>query len=220
MMPSVLEATTAKTVFDVDRETLQRTPSDPKALAAILDLLTQAKANKVDAKDLQEWLDSSLKAGELYGPRYQLKHQLQLLEALQGQKAYASVAVETARKIGKQVDAKLPMDTQLQLLTAIAGVLHMGNAKDEAKTLETRIDKMEGKAYTDYSKDAAPTSKRRSSRGAKSRAIARSSSSCSPAPSARLASPPTWRLTGSRNLMGRMMWSSCNTICPFQAPSR
>ena len=63
-----MEATTAKTPFQVEREVLQRTPNDPKALSAILEVIETAQENKLDAKDLQELVDGSLKAGELFGP--------------------------------------------------------------------------------------------------------------------------------------------------------
>ena len=153
-LPAVFEATTAKTVFDLDRDAVTRTPTDPKAQTAIFDLIRGAKENKASTKDLQDWVDGSLKAAELYGPRYQVMQQMRLLGALQGQKTFAPVALETARRISKQIDAKAPLDTQLQLLSAVVDVLRAGGAKDEAKTLEVRIEKLEGTAYAEYAKDA------------------------------------------------------------------
>ena len=153
-IPAILEATNAKTPFDLDRELLQRTPSDPKALDAILDVIDRGKENKLDAKDLQELVNSSLKTAELYGPRYQLTHSLRLLGVLKNQKTYAPVAVETARVIAKQIDAKMPLETQLQILSTAADVLRSGDQKEEAKTLETRVEKLEGQAYDTYHKDA------------------------------------------------------------------
>ena len=155
MVPCILDATTAKTVFELDRDLVQRAPSDPRAFIAIIDLIDRAKDNNVPAKDLQEWVEGSLKSAELYGPRYQLKHQLRLLEALRGQKPYAAIAVETARRVSKQIDAKTPIDTQLQILSTVAEVLRKGDQKDEAKTLETRIEKLEGQAYSDFHKQAS-----------------------------------------------------------------
>ena len=109
--PVVMESTSAKNQFEIDREILQKTPSDPKALIAIFDVISRAKENKVELKDLQTWVDGSLKAAEMYGPRFQLKHQIRLLGALQNQKTYAEVGVEAARKVSKQVDAKGSLDT-------------------------------------------------------------------------------------------------------------
>lgn len=153
-VPAVLEATTAKNSFELDRELLLRAPSDPKAMVAVFDLIDGATANKVDAKDLQEWVNSSLKAAELYGPRFQFQHQLRMLDGLQEQKVYQAVAVETARKIGKDLGAKLPADAQLQLLTIVADILRKGDQKEEAKAFEPRLDKLEGVAYAEHVKDA------------------------------------------------------------------
>ena len=154
VIPVVLEATTAKNQFELDLELLTRTPSDPKVLSTVLDLIERAKENKVAAKDLQSWIDGSMKTAELFGPRMQLGHGQQLLEALQGQKSYPTVAAETARRIGRQIDAKTPIDTQLHLFSMVANVLRGADQKEEAKTLEVRIEKLEGQAYADYEKTA------------------------------------------------------------------
>lgn len=132
-MPALMEATAAKTPFDVDREIVQRTPSDPKAMLAIVDVIERAKDAKVDAKDLQGLVDTSMKAAETYGPTLHATHQLRLLSALQAQKAYASVAVETARKISKQSMASAPIETQLQILTKVGDVLRGNDLANEAK---------------------------------------------------------------------------------------
>ncbi|MSQ94250.1 MAG: DUF1223 domain-containing protein [Gemmataceae bacterium] len=153
-IPAVMEATSAKTVFELDRDTLQRTPTDPRAFNALFDVIELAKENKLDVKDLQSLVDGSLKAAELYGPRFQMKHQLSLLKALQGQKMYAEIGIETARKIGKQVDAQMPLNTQLEILSQVAGALRAGGQAGEASTLEVRVDKLEGQAYDEYGKKA------------------------------------------------------------------
>jgi len=149
--PAVMEATAAKTIFEVDREIVLRTPSDPRALGAILDLIDRAKDNKVEVKDLQTWVDGSLKTAEMYGPRFQIKHTTSLLTALQGQKAYASVGVETARKASKLIDSKMPLDTQAQILSLAAIALRGGGQTKEADTLDVRLDQLENQAYAEFS---------------------------------------------------------------------
>lgn len=149
-VPAIMEATTAKTPFDVDREILTKTPTDPKALNAIIEVIDKAKENKVDVKDLQAWVDGSLKTAELYGPRFQTKHSMRLLGALQGQKMYATVGIETARKLSKQVDPKLPLDTQASILSLAANALRGGGETNEANALDARLDTIEAQAYTEY----------------------------------------------------------------------
>ena len=151
MLPAIMEATAAKTVFEVDRDIVLRTPSDPRALVAILELIDRAKDNKAEVKDLQTWVDGSLKTAEMYGPRFQLKHNISLLTALQGQKVYASVAVETARKASKLIDPKMPLDTQAQILSLAANALRGGGQTKDADTLDDRLDTLENQAYADFS---------------------------------------------------------------------
>jgi hypothetical protein len=150
-VPAIMEATTGKNPFEIDREILQKMPSDPRALAAIVDVIGLAKDNKVEAEELQSWVDSSLKAAEMYGPRYQLKHNIRLLTALQSQKIYASIGVETARKVSKLLDPKMPLDTQAQILGLAANTLRGGGETKEADALDVRLDKLEIQAYTDFS---------------------------------------------------------------------
>jgi hypothetical protein len=154
VIPVILEATTAKNAYELNRETLLRTPSDPKAFGAIVELIQGAKEHKVEAKDLQEWVDGSLKTAELYGPRFQQKQQMRILTALRGRTEYATIAAEVARKIGKQIDPKGPLDMQLQLLSTVAEALRGANQKDEATALDKRIEKLEGQAYGEYAKQA------------------------------------------------------------------
>jgi hypothetical protein len=152
VIPATMEATTAKNIFGVYREILQRTPTDPKAQSAILAVIEMAKENKLEPKELQELVDASLKASEAYGPRFQMTHGLSLLNNLRFEKEYAGVSAEAARKIVKMIDPKSSPATQLQALTTIADILRAGKQADELKTVETRIDKLEGEAYTEYSK--------------------------------------------------------------------
>lgn len=149
-IPSIMESTGAKTLFELDRETLLRTPTDPRAFDAIFDVIARAKENQVEVKDLQGIVESSLKASELYGPRFQLKHQLTLLKALQGQKMYSEIGLETARRVAKQIDAQTPLDTQLEVLCQVASALRSGGQAAEANALDGRLDKLEGQAYSEY----------------------------------------------------------------------
>jgi hypothetical protein len=72
------------------------------------------------------------------------------LTALQGQKMYASVGVETARKASKLVDPKMPLDTQAQIMSLAAIALRGGGQTKEADTLENRLDTLENQAYADF----------------------------------------------------------------------
>src|ERR1043166_1172460 len=146
----VLETTAAKTPFEVDREMVLKTPNDPRTPAAVIDLIEKAKENKVDAKDLQAWVDTSMKTAEILGPHFQRKHGIRMLSGLQGQKAYESIAVETARRLIKLADPKLPLDAQSEVLGAAAKALRTTGEAKEAETLAVRLDGLEVKAYEEY----------------------------------------------------------------------
>jgi hypothetical protein len=133
--PAVMEATAAKTPLEVEREILQRTPSDPKAFVAIIEVIEMAKEKKLDAKDLQEMVDGSIKAGELFGPRYELTNKLRVLKALAIDKNYPEVTLETARKIVKQIDPKSPTTNQLLVLASVSQILRSADLKKEADTV-------------------------------------------------------------------------------------
>ena len=154
IFPAVMEATSAKTPFEVDREILQRTPNDPKALIAILKVIDAAEEYKLDAKDLQNLVNGSLKSAESFGPRYQLVHNLRLLKALSAEKAYADLTLETARKIAKEIDPKTQASAQLQVLSSAVDILRAGGAKKDVEAIQPRIDQLEDLAHAEHAKEA------------------------------------------------------------------
>lgn len=152
MIPVVLEATTAKNSVELSKELLTRTPNDPRAFAAVFDVIANAKEHKITPKETQELAESSLKAAEAYGPRWQLNHSLKLVEALQKDPQTSEIAIEVARRAEKQLDPKAPLDTQLRLLSILAEALKQAKRGDEAKELDTRVAKLEDVAYAEHVK--------------------------------------------------------------------
>jgi hypothetical protein len=120
----------------------------------MIDVIGKAKENKVPVKDVQEWVEGSLKAAELFGPRWQFAHALKLVEALQRQPELAPVAVDAARKAEGLLSEKAPAETRLRLLSVMADALRGAKKLDEARAVEARVDKLETQAYTEYSKAA------------------------------------------------------------------
>lgn len=152
---ALMEATTSKTLYDADREFLTRSPNDPRVFSTALDLIAQAKEKKAPAKEVQEWVDVAMRASENYGPKWQLDFALKLSDRLQSQEGYAGVAVETIRKLEMGLDAKTPAETQLRVLTALAGAFEAAAAKngkpsDALKQIVARIDKLENQGYAEY----------------------------------------------------------------------
>ena len=86
---AILEATSAKNQFELDRELITRSPADPKAMNVLFDLIDNAAANKIDAKEVAEWISLSLKASEQFGPRLSSNFQIRLLDHLIERPAYS-----------------------------------------------------------------------------------------------------------------------------------
>jgi hypothetical protein len=152
--PAILEATMAKNQFELDRDVVVKTPTDPKAFTIIFQLLKIAADKKVDAKDVTEWVEGSIKAAQQFGPRYAGIHQYRLLDHLVDYPAYSKIAVEIARKNAKafQADAARPLQPQLDLGTAYLEILQKAEQKDDVKALAPRLEKLEVLAYAEHAK--------------------------------------------------------------------
>lgn len=152
--PAILEATTAKNRLELERETITKSPTDPKALGVIFDLLDSASTNKVDLKEVSEWVHASVKAAEQFGPSYSATHQHRLLDTLLDRPMFSSVAVEVARKAAKQfqVDASGGADAQLQLAAIVDEILQKSEFKEDAKAFAPRLERLEVAAYTEHAK--------------------------------------------------------------------
>jgi hypothetical protein len=156
MIPAMLEATKATTAFEVDKELATKTPADPRAFTAVLDLIKQANAKKVDAKEVKNWVEKSLQAAENYGPRWQLETALRLADTLLAQEGFATVAVDAALAAEKVIDPKADAEAHIRLLSALASALRKADRAEEAKKVETRMAKPEGQAYQEYQKTSLP----------------------------------------------------------------
>lgn len=153
-IPAYLEATAAKNSFELDREMLTRSPNDPRVFPAVLDLIQQAKDNKVPAKEVQEWLDTVERTAEGYGPRFRLDFTMKLIEVLSAEKDYAPLSASIAAKVESLLDPKAPPATQLAMLSTLAGALKKSGTPEQLKSMESRIEKLEEAVYTEYAKTA------------------------------------------------------------------
>lgn len=153
-IPAYLEATAAKNNFELDRELVTRTPNDPRVFTAVVDLIQQAKDNKVPAKEMQEWLDSVQRTAEAYGPRFQLDYTMRLVEVLSAQKDYAELAANVGAKAESMADPKASPLTQIRFLATLGGALQKSGSPEKFREIEARIEKIEEPAFAEYSKTA------------------------------------------------------------------
>jgi hypothetical protein len=150
VIPAVLEATTARNAFELEREILVRTPNDPRVFATVVNLIAKAKGNKVPTKDVQEWVDTAMRTAENFGPRWQQEVSVQLVEALVKKSGYSEAAVETARRALTLMDAQAPQEARLRVLTGLAtGLQQIGQAAQAAE-VEARMEKIEPLAHAEH----------------------------------------------------------------------
>lgn len=159
MLLAVLEATSAKSMYDLERELVARTPNDPRVFSTVLELIAQAKEKKPAAKEVEEWAETAMRAAENYGARWQLDFSLKLVDTLQSQGDYAAAAIGVARKVEKGLDSKTPAETQLRVLSSLSAALRAAAGKadkpsEEVNQIEARIDKLESQSYGEYNAKA------------------------------------------------------------------
>jgi len=152
-IPAMLEATTARTVFEADKEFLARNPADPRVFDLVLDMIGQAVKEKATANEVREWTQVALKSAANHGQRWQRDFTIRLAETLLKEKDLAGVAVEVARGAEK---FKGDAEYQLRVLAALQNALAKSGQADDAKLIGKRIEEMETVARREYEKTFLP----------------------------------------------------------------
>ena len=138
--------------FEFNKETLDQSTDAMALLDAALDLAAQAGEKKAKVEDVRGWADKAFKAGDPYGGRWQRTVALRLAQGVAGQKEYAPVAVEYARKAERLLDPDDDPAVQMETLEAVAQVLTKADKADDAKQITARLAKLEERDYADYVK--------------------------------------------------------------------
>src|SRR5262249_35243430 len=107
---------------------------------------------KVKIEEVRGWADKAFKPADGYGPRWQRTVALRLAQAAAGQKEYAPVAVEYSRRAERLLDPDDDTRVQMDVLEAVAQVLHKAGKPDDAKQIDARLAKLEERDYADYLK--------------------------------------------------------------------
>jgi hypothetical protein len=157
MTPGELETTTLRSFDPVEqaKEALAG-PPNPAVFEAARDLLSDAAAVKAKPEEVRGWAEKALKAAGAYGPRWQKEIGLRITEILNKQEPYAAVALEYARRTERMLEPADDDRTQTRVIEALAAALRNNNKAEEAKELETRLEKLEAKADAEYVKKMPP----------------------------------------------------------------
>ncbi|HZZ79785.1 MAG TPA: hypothetical protein VFE62_14805, partial [Gemmataceae bacterium] len=132
------------------RKVLEKFPEDPGLFYAVQGLFRSAKTNGATLDEVKNWGAAADKLAKAYGPRFEAGFAANAVEALDGQDAYASVAVDYARRVERALSPKAPLQEQIDGLTPLARVLRSAGKAEDAKPVEAKIEKMEGQLDRDY----------------------------------------------------------------------
>jgi hypothetical protein len=153
LIPAMLQATSARNAFELDKEFLARSPNDPRLFDLVFEMIGQAAKEKATPNEVREWTQVALKSAANYGERWQRETTMRLAEALLKDKAFAPVAVEVARSAEK---LKGDAEFQLRVLGLLQSALQKSGQADQAKLLGKRLDELENLAYREYEKTSPP----------------------------------------------------------------
>ena len=125
------------------RKAVAKFPNDPAVFVAVLGLLRSANTNKATLDEVKSWSAAADKPAKEYGPHFEVGFAANAVEALEGQDAYATVAVDYARRVERALPAKASLQEQIDALRPVAKALRSAGKADDGKTLEGRIAELE-----------------------------------------------------------------------------
>jgi hypothetical protein len=136
--------------YEVAKDAVSRHPDDPATFELARSLFTQAGAKGASAAEVRSWADKLFRSSERYGPRMRQEIGVQIAEALAGQKDFADIAVEYARRTERSMEPTEPASAQVRVLDALASALRATGKEADAKALDGRIEKLEQQADAEY----------------------------------------------------------------------
>ena len=145
VFPAQLEKTTLTSFdpYDVIKDDLAKQTGDAAGVQMALELLSQASEKKAKPEEVRSWADKAVKWAEAYGPRWQREVSINVAEVLADQKGFGSVSLQYARQAERSLDAKKDSPgVQRRVLRALVAALNNSDKKDEAKEVETRLEKI------------------------------------------------------------------------------
>src|SRR5262249_41436878 len=91
-------------IYEFKKETFEQSTDAADLLNLALELVKAGGEKKTKVEEVRGWADKAFKAADGYGGRWQRQAALKLAQALAGQKDFAPVAVEYARKAERLLD--------------------------------------------------------------------------------------------------------------------
>lgn len=144
LTPAALELTGLKTLdaYDYYKEVVAQNTAGPELFDAALKLIGGAVKQKAKPEEVRSWAAKAAKAAAAYGSGWQLEIDVRLVEAMAEQDNLAPVALLYARQAERLLTPATSPVEQRRVLGVLAQALKKAGKDDEAKEIETRIEKL------------------------------------------------------------------------------
>lgn len=144
--PAVLEPTSITSLdeYEINKEILSRAgQTGYETVKAALSLLAEAEIRKAKVEDVRSWADRAVANAQAHGDRWRGQVVLEVAEMLAAQKEYAPIALQYARQAQRSLAEKATPAQQAQVLEILADALVASGKNDEAKEIQTRLEKID-----------------------------------------------------------------------------
>ncbi|HQR09343.1 MAG TPA: hypothetical protein PLN21_21155 [Gemmatales bacterium] len=132
------------------KEVIEKDSDSPVALDAANNLLGMASKAKVDIAEAGKLVKMIEAKARPFGPGYVRFAVMQAANTLLRQKGLESVALDVLEPIYKDLSEKTPASQQQPILASYVQALKAGNRTSELKTVEARLEKVEGELDREY----------------------------------------------------------------------
>ncbi|MFT3879733.1 MAG: hypothetical protein QM703_08740 [Gemmatales bacterium] len=132
------------------KEVIEKNSDSLAALDAASNLLGMATKAKIDMAEAGKLVKIIEAQARPFGPGYMRFAVMNAANALLRQKGLESVAVEVLEPIYKELSEKTPASQQQPILASYVQALKAANKTGELKTVEARLEKLEGELDREY----------------------------------------------------------------------
>ncbi len=132
------------------KEVIEKHGDSPAALDAANSLLNMAAKSKLDIAEASKLVKIIETKARPFGPGYFRFAIMQAANTLLRQKGLESVALEVLEPIYKSLSDKAPASQQQPILASYVQALKANNKTSELKTVEARLEKLEGELDREY----------------------------------------------------------------------
>lgn len=132
------------------KEVVEKNSDSPAALDAANNLLGMASKAKIDVAEASKLVKIIEAKAAPFGPHYVRFALMNAANTLLRQKGMETVALEVLEPIYKNLSEKTPASQQQPVLASYLQALKAANKTNELKTVEARLEKLEGELDREY----------------------------------------------------------------------